>query len=58
MANQELVREVLGDAGEEEVDHGHVTLGSPHLLLSVQDNLPEGERRRGKGLSKDLCELM
>lgn len=43
LANQELVWEILGDAREEVVDHGHVTLGLLHLFLSVQHNL----RRRG-----------
>lgn len=43
LANQELVREVLGDARQEVVDHRHVTLGPLHLFLSVQHNL----RRRG-----------
>lgn len=44
LANEELIGEILGDAREEVVDHGHVTLGLLHFLLSVQHNLRTGQR--------------
>lgn len=39
LADQEFIREVLGDVGEQVVHHSHVALGLLHLLLSVQHNL-------------------
>lgn len=39
LAYEEFIREVLGDAREEVVDHCHVTLCLLHFLLSVQHNL-------------------
>lgn len=39
LAHEELIREVLGDAREEVVDHRHVALGLLHFLFSVQHNL-------------------
>lgn len=38
-ADERLVREVLGDLGQQVVNHGHVALAVQHLLLPVQHNL-------------------
>lgn len=43
-ADQRLVREVLWDAGQEMVHHGHVTLTVQHLLLSMQHDLKKKEK--------------
>lgn len=41
-ADERLVREVLGDLGQQVVNHGHVALAVQHLLLPVQHSLSGG----------------
>lgn len=45
-ADERLVREVLGDLGQQVVNHGHVALAVQHLLLPVQHSLSGGGQTR------------
>lgn len=47
-ADERLVREVLGDLGQQVVNHGHVALAVQHLLLPVQHNLSGTQTRDGR----------
>lgn len=46
-ADERLVREVLGDLGQQVVNHGHVALAVQHFLLPVQHDLSGGQGRCG-----------
>ncbi len=55
-ADQRLVRQVLWDAGQEMVHHGHVTLTVQHLLLSMQHDLKREKMMLGLKLSQSALE--
>lgn len=50
-ADERLIREVLGDLGQQVVNHGHVALAVQHLLLPVQHSLSGADESflRGSG---------
>lgn len=52
--DERLVWEVLGDLGQQVVNHGHVALAFKHLLLPVQHNL-SGTEQGGDDGDQFVC---